>query len=293
MNKFIALSAPMRGAIWMLLACVFFAVVGILVRQISKEIHPFEIAFFRALIVLLIMLLWKGRSLQVLKVQQLRLHLVRAVFGVMASLLLFSAFAVMPIADVTALTFTAPLFATIGAVLFLGETIHLRRSLGTAVGFIGAMIILRPGIGDFEAASLMAIGAALGMAGSVLTIKGLSRTQSSNAIVFMGSLLMAPLSLVAALFYWTWPTLEQLSWLAAMGIASFAIQQCVTRAFAAADATVILPFDFSRLLFAALLGYLIFGEVPDFWTWIGGTVITVSVVYIASRESSDAKKIII
>ena len=145
-----SLSAPMRGAIWMLLACVFFAVVGILVRQISKDVHPFEIAFFRALIVLPIMLLWKGRSLQILKVQQLRPHLVRAASGVMASLLLFSAFAVMPIADVTALTFTAPLFATIGAVLFLGETIHLRRATGTAVGFIGAMIILRPGIGDCE-----------------------------------------------------------------------------------------------------------------------------------------------
>lgn len=101
----------------------------------------------------------------------------------------------------------------------------------------------------------MAIGAALGVAGSVLTVNGLSRTQSSNAIVFMGALLMAPLSLAAALFYWTWPTPEQLSWLVAMGIASFAIQQCVTRAFAAADATIILPFDFSRLLFAALLGF--------------------------------------
>ena len=75
-----------------------------------------------------------------------------------------------------------------------------------------------------------------------------------------------------------------------MGTASFGIQQCITRAFAAADATVILPFDFSRLLFAALLGFVIFGEVPDFWTWIGGTVITVSVVYIANRESNDAKK---
>jgi len=270
----------MRGAIWMLMACVFFAVVGILVRQISKDVHPFEIAFFRALTVLLIMLLWKGRSLQAMKVQQLHLHLLRAVSGVIASLLLFSAFAVMPIADVTALTFTAPLFATIGAVLFLGESIHLRRSLGTAVGFVGAMIILRPGIGDFEMASLMAI----------LTIKGLSRTQSSNAIVFIGALLMAPLSLVAAVFYWTWPTPEQLCWLAAMGTASFGIQQCITRAFAAADATVILPFDFSRLLLAALLGFVIFGEVPDFWTWIGGTVITVSVVYIANRESNDAKK---
>ena len=152
MNKFIALSAPMRGAIWMLLACVFFAVVGILVRQISKEIHPFEIAFFRALIVLLIMLLWKGRSLQVLKVQQLRLHLVRAASGVMASLLLFSAFAVMPIADVTALTFTAPLFATIGAVLFLGGTIHLRAAFvpsGGPPGSPGARSLgqrARPGI---------------------------------------------------------------------------------------------------------------------------------------------------
>ncbi len=275
----------------MLLACVFFAVVGILVRHISKEVHPFEIVFFRSLIILLIMLSWKGSSLRVLKVQQWRLHFARAGSGVMASLLLFSAFAVMPIADVTALTFTAPLFATIGAVLFLDETIHMRRGLGTVVGFIGAMIILRPGIGDFEAASLMALGAALGMACSVLAIKGLSRTQTSNAIVFIGALLMAPFSLIAALFYWSWPTFDQIALLSAMGVASFGIQQCVTRAFAAADATVVLPFDFSRLLFTALLGFLIFGEVPDFWTWIGGTIITVSVVYIASRESKEARKI--
>ena len=284
------LPAPLRGALWMVLSAFFFAILGALVRHLSKEIHPFEIAFFRTFGILIIMLVWKGRGLKNLQVQQFKLHMARAGFGTAAMLMMFSAFALMPIADVTALTFTAPLFTTIGAAVFLGEVLKARRIAATLIGFIGAMIILRPGIQDFDTPALLALGAAASVSGTMLCIKGLSRTESSNAIVFLNALMMTPLSLIPALFVWTMPAWETLALLLGTGVGGFCIQQCLTRAFAATEATAVLPFDFSRLLFTALLGYVVFSELPDIWTWVGGALVMASVVYIARRESQLAKK---
>ncbi|MCW9034311.1 MAG: DMT family transporter [Rhodospirillales bacterium] len=279
------LPPALRGALWMILGSVFFAILSAMVRQISHEIDPIQVAFFRTLGILVIMLVWKRKELKKIKVQQHTLHIFRALFGTAAMLMIFTAFSLMPIADVTALTFTTPLFATVGAAFFLGETLRARRIVATIIGFIGAMIILRPGIQDFDAPALLALGAAVCIAGSMLTIKGLSRTESSNAIVLINALLMTPMCLIPMLFVWTTPSWELLSWLAMSGVVGFGIQQCMTRAFAAAEATAVLPFDFARLLFTALVGFLVFNELPDMWTWIGGAVVMTSVVYIARREA--------
>jgi len=279
------LPAPLRGALWMCLSGLLFAVLSAIVRHTSADMHPFEISFFRTVIILLLMLAWKGHALRKLKIGQWKMHILRAVSGTTAMLCIFSAFALLPVAEVTALTFTAPLFATLGAGLFLGETLKMRRWVATLIGFAGAMIILRPGAEVLSEGAWLAVIASIALSVTVLSIKALTRTEASNTIILVNAFLMTLLSLIPALFVWTWPSPTLIGWMVLAGCVAFGIQQSLTRAFAAAEASAVLPFDFARLLFTALIGFLVFGEAPDIWTWIGGAVILAATVYIAHREA--------
>jgi drug/metabolite transporter (DMT)-like permease len=280
-----------RGALFMLGSGAAFAVMMAIVREVSHAIHPFEAAFFRNLIGLLFMLPWLLRAgPAVLRTGRFSVHALRAGFGLAAMLSLFYALSRLPLAETTALTFTAPLFATVGAALVLGERVRLRRWGATAIGFVGALIVLRPGRAAIDPAAFVALASAVFIAGAMLTIKALSRTEHPNAIVLIMGLLMTPASLVPAAFVWTWPSGGTWAWLVAMGLAATVGQVCLTRAFAAAEASAVLPVDFSRLVFVSILGYALFGEAPDLWTWVGAGVIVTATVYIAEREARLARK---
>jgi drug/metabolite transporter (DMT)-like permease len=280
------LSGALRGALSMIGAGASFAVMIVIVRHLSTEQHPFQIAFFRNLFGTVFMLPWIIRTGWAgLRTQRFGLHMVRALVGLAAMLCFFSAISLMPVAEVTALTFTAPLFATAGAALVLGETVRLRRWTATAIGFVGALIILRPGSQTITPAALIALTSAAFMAVALLTVKVLSRTENPNAIVLYMGLMLTPLSLIPALFVWTQPAPETWPWLVVMGLTATIGQLLMVRAFAAAEASAVLPFDFARLIFVAVLGFLLFGEHPDLWTWIGAAVIVTATVYIAHRES--------
>jgi len=274
-----------RGGVWMLGFCMTFAVLMAIIRHVSATLHPFEIAFFRNLFGLVVMLPWLLRAGAAgLRTQRLGMHVGRAVSGTAAMLCLFTAVAWMPLADATALTFTSPLFATVGAALILRETVRLRRWSATAVGFLGVLVILRPGAATIDPASLVALAAAL-IATSMLAMKSLSRTETPNAVVVYMGLLMTPMSLLPALFVWEWPSMTMLALLAAVGAIAALGQQMMVRAFASAEASAVLPFDFARLVFTAGLGFVFFGERPDAWTWVGAGIILTATVYIAHREA--------
>ena len=147
------------------------------------------------------------------------------------------------------------------------------------------MIILRPGAEAFGVPAVLALSAAAMMAVSVLMVKVLSRTESANTVVLYMGLLMTPLALVPALFVWTMPSPQLWVWMVLMGLAGTAGHLTLVRAFAAADASAVLPFDFSRLIFAAFLGYAFFAERPDVWTWVGAAVIFAATLYTAHRET--------
>jgi drug/metabolite transporter (DMT)-like permease len=263
-----------------------FAIMIVIVRHVSAEQHPFEIAFFRNMFGLAFMLPWIVRTgWEGLRTKRFRLHLFRALIGLSAMLCFFSAISLIPVAEVTALTFTAPLFATIGAALVLGEKVRLRRWTATAIGFVGTVVILRPGSATLTPAALTALASAAFMAVAILSVKALSRTENPNAIVLYMGLLLTPLSLVGALFVWTTPAPETWPWLVVMGLTATLGQLLMTRAFATAEASAVLPFDFARLIFVAIFGFLLFGERPDLWTWIGAAVIIAATVYIAHREA--------
>jgi len=284
--------APVRGGVLMVCACAGFAGMMAIVRKISPEIHPFEAAFFRNLCGILYMLPWFARAgFGSLHTGRPLMHVTRAVLGLGAMLLLFTALSLMPLADVTALSFTAPLFAIVGAAVILRERVGWRRWTATLLGFIGALVTIRPNADTFTQAALIALASAAAIAAAQLSVKSLSRTEDPNAIVLIMGLLMTPMSLVPAWFVWTWPDPATMGWIALMGLVATAGQVCLVRAMRAADASAVMPFDFSRLIFASLLGWAMFGEWPDAWTWVGSAVIVASTVYIARREAKRARRL--
>jgi drug/metabolite transporter (DMT)-like permease len=290
-TRFARLDAPLRGAFLMVGACAGFASMMAIVRQVSSDLHPFEAAFFRNLFGVVFMMPWILRAgWSQLRTGRPAMHLVRSACGLTAMLLLFTALSLLPLAEVTALSFTAPLFATVGAALALREKVGVRRWTATLLGFLGALVIVRPGIDTFTGAALIALASAVGVAAAQLSVKSLSRTEHPNAIVLIMGLLMTPMSLLPASFVWTWPSWTIFWWLLLMGLVATIGQVFLVRAMAAADASAVMPFDFSRLIFASLLGWLMFGEVPDAWTWAGAAIIVAATVYIARREAKLARR---
>ena len=268
------------------MSCACFSSMTALIRHLSQELHPFEIVFFRNALGLAFLLPWLLRvGLGRLRTRRYGLHGLRVVIGLTAMLCWFTAVTLMPIAEATALSFTAPLFGTLGAALVLREKVQGRRWAAIAVGFAGAMIILRPGIEALTGPALLVLAASVSMACGVLVVKTLSRTDSATAIVFYMGLLMTPLSLVPALFVWQAPALAGWLGLVALGGLATLGHLMFVRALATADASAVLPFDFSRLIFVAFLGFVFFGEQPDVWTWIGAAVIFMATLSTARREA--------
>jgi drug/metabolite transporter (DMT)-like permease len=280
------LPAPVRGALWMCAAATAFALMVTLVRHLTDGLHPLQVVFFRTAFGLLAMLPWLLRQgLGVMRTSRLRLHLLRALIGIFAMVGWFTTLSLMPLAEATALSFTAPIFTSVLAVLILGEVMRLRRWSATAIGFLGAVIILRPGGAAIEPAALLAVATAAIWASSTILIKVMARTESAGAITTYMVLLTTPMTLLAALFVWQNPSLEQLGWAALLGAAGSTGHFCMSRALATADATVVAPLDYLRLPIVALIAFIAFGEVPGVWVWLGGAVIAASSVYIAQREA--------
>lgn len=280
----------MRGAIWMLGAATFFATHGPLVRMVATDLDPLAIAFFRSLILFIFVLPWllRGRG-AVLRTKRPGAQIVRSIFSMSGLVFLILAQANLPLAEVSALTFAQPLFATVGAALILHETVRARRWTATFIGLAGVWIILRPGFEIVDPLFILPLISAALVATSNLMIKSLSAEDAPNTTVAWLIVMSVPITLVPALFAWSLPSLQSLVWLALLAGAGLIAHQCLTRSFVAADASAVLPYDYMRLVVTATLAYLAFGEVPTIWTWIGAAVIVAAVAYIARREAAAAK----
>lgn len=288
---FARLDAPVRAALLMIGACAGFSVMMAVVRLVSPEVHPLEAAFFRNFLGVLFMLPWLLRTRgSRMRTGRPAMHVIRAVLGITAMFLLFSAVSLLPLAEVTALSFTAPLFATVGAAAVLHEKVGRRRWAATLIGLLGALVIIRPGAHTFSPESLVALASAAAIAAAQLSVKALSRTEDPTAMVMIMGLLMTPMSLVPALFVWTWPSAHALAWMMGMAASATLGQVALVRALATADASAVMPLDFSRLIFVSLLGWLMFGETPDGWTYAGAAIIVASTVYIGRREARAARQ---
>ena len=282
---------PLQAIFWMLGSGLFFSSLNAAIRYLTASLHPFEIAFFRNLFGLAFMLPWLFRSgMAGLKTGRLKLYVWRTAIGLSSMLLSFSALALLPLSLAVALSFTAPLFTTMGAALFLGETVRVRRWTATLLGFAGVLVIVRPGAAPLNIGMLLMIASAALNAATTLIVKRLSGTESANAIVTYMVLLMTPMSLAPALFVWQAPPVSLWLLLVGLGLAGTLGHLCYVRALRLAEASAVLPFDYGRMIFSALIGYYAFSEIPDRWTWIGSAIIACSAIYIARRESQLAKR---
>jgi S-adenosylmethionine uptake transporter len=283
--------APVKGALWMLVSAAALAGLTGVVRHMSAGLHPFEIAFFRSFFGLLILAPWLMRSgLGVLRTKRLGLYTLRCALGVATMLMWFTAISMVPLADAVALGFTSPLFVILGAALFLGEVVRGRRLGATLCGFAGALIILRPGSGVLDLGAVLVLLSAVTLAGANLSVKELSRTEPVQAIVTYMVIFMVPLTFIPALLVWQTPTPAQLAELAGLAALATLGNYAMTRAVAVADASAVMPYDYARLPFVALIGFFVFGETSDAATWIGAWVIAVASLYLAHHESKAEQR---
>jgi drug/metabolite transporter (DMT)-like permease len=271
---------------WMMAAALSFTIMTTLVREAAHDIHPFEIGFFRVATNLLLMLPFAFRTgRRIFVTCNHRAYILRGLFGILFLVTYFPGAALIPVSDSQALFFTSPLFATVMAAVFLGEILHARRIIALIIGFCGAALILRPGFDNVNIGALLVLVGAFANAASNVTVRHTTRTDHPDVAVFYLMLYMTPLAVVPAVFVWTTPTLSQLGLLVSIGFFATLNQRFLSRAFAAAEATAILPFDFTRLIFATAIGWLAFAELPDIWVWVGGAVIFGASVYVAHREA--------
>jgi len=278
-----------RSLYAMALYAVIQSLVWALVRHLGDNMSTATLFFFRNLVGLAtaVPLLMNG-GFGLFKTQRFSLHLLRASAAFTGGLAVFYAVAHVPLATVVAITYTAPIFASLFAMVVFREGITLARISILIVGFLGTMMVLRPSF-DVETGGLVgAVIAAVATAVAFLTVKHLSSTERSGTIVAYPFLLILPVSTILALLDWTMPTLADIPLLIVMGIGISAGQYFMARAFALADASVVLPVDFLRLLVAAFVGALAFGDVIDSWVLAGAAVILAATVYGAKKERAAA-----
>lgn len=275
----------------MLASAALFALMVVTIRLASTHMHAFEVAFLRNLFGLLFalpLLLRAGRSLLV--TNKLPLYFSRCLIGIVSMLCGFWAIANLPLAQAVAISYSTPIFVTVGAVLVLGEVVRMRRWSAVAIGFIGVLVIVRPGTEGFSLASLVALVAAIASAAVAISIKILSRTERSDAIVLFTTLIWVPLSLLPALWVWVWPSAAGWGWGAAAGLLGTLAHMCWTRALKAGDASALTPLSFAQLPLVAVFGWWLFDEALDRYTATGALIIFASTLYIAQREAMLARR---
>ncbi|MDP6786162.1 MAG: DMT family transporter [Rhodospirillales bacterium] len=279
--------STLRGMIFMLVAGFFGTVMAASVRNLTSDLHPFEIAFFRALfgcVFLSPLVIRQGLGL--LKSRRMGLQALRGCLQGAATMIFFTALSLAPLAKVAALNFSAPLFATVLAIVVLGEAVRLRRITALAVGFAGTMVIVRPGFGGLDLGSMLILINAATLATTTILIKILLRSDTSLTTTIHGFLFTLPITAVASLFVWQTPSWPDMAWLVAIGVFGGLTHLFFAKALDDAEVTAVLPMGFAKLIWASVIGYLIFAETPDAWTWVGGAMIFSATTYIAFRERS-------
>jgi drug/metabolite transporter (DMT)-like permease len=277
---------PFKGIALILLSTVFLGTSDVTAKYLSATLPSIEIAWIRFLVFALIMTpaMVPGTPLYALRTPRPGFQLMRGVALLGSSLLFISGLRYLPIAEASATGFVSPLFVTALSIIFLGESVGIRRWLATATGLLGVLIILRPGTGAFHVAAFFPIVSALCWAITLIMTRMMSGRE--HAITTMTYSSIAGLCVLSVLvpFGWVAPSWHDILFGILIGVASTAGQWIVVLAFRYADASVLAPFSYSQLVWVSILGFLIFGEVPDVWTVVGAAFIVGSGLYTAHRE---------
>jgi drug/metabolite transporter (DMT)-like permease len=277
---------PLRGIALILASTVFLGTSDVTAKYLSATLPSIEIAWIRFLTFALIMVpaMPPGSPLYALPSDRRGLQLVRGAALLASSLLFISGLRFLPIAEASATSFVSPLFVTALSIFFLGESVGLRRWLATAAGLIGVLIILRPGSGAFHPAAFFPLVSALAWACTLIMTRMLSGRERAVTTMTYSSLAGIGILSVLVPFVWVAPSWHDILFGILIGIASTAGQWIVVLAFRYADASVLAPYSYTQLLWVSMLGFIVFGEVPDVWTVTGAAFIVASGLYTAHRE---------
>ncbi|MET0444705.1 MAG: DMT family transporter [Pseudorhodoplanes sp.] len=271
-----------------------FAMMGALGRYLGSAVPLGEIVFCRGLFALIPIVLffgWRGQLSGALRTSRFSAHLVRGSFSVIGTFCTFGALARLPIADVTAIAFIAPLITVVFAAIFLKEKVHVYRWSAVAVGFSGVILMLSPYFHNHAALdTAMTIGLVLALmnaftaGGATIQIRRLTSTETSASIVVIMTLIVMAASLVTAPFGWRMPTGWELTLLIGIGIFGGLGQMLFTESYRYAPASFLAPFDYTAMLWAFLLGFWMFGEVPTIYVVIGAIIVAAAGIFVILRE---------
>ena len=281
-------------AIFLIITSVFFGTVMLSFLKIAQEdVNVYVAGFFRFFLGLVIILPYIIKKKDaVLKTTHLKQHFLRAVLGLPAMLLYFSALVLLPIEKLTAISFVVPLIVTILAVFFLGEKIYIYRTLALILGFSGMLVIIRPGFVDISIGVYMVLFSALLWSINIIITKKISKDDSAITILAYQSIFMSLLSFFIVLFFWEMPSLKTFIYLILAAMCGTVLHLTLNHAFKLVDVSMTQPYSFLNLVFASIIGFFVFDEIPDLYTWIGALIIFTGVLIISYREMKLDKEII-
>ncbi|MDB9975753.1 DMT family transporter [Candidatus Thioglobus sp.] len=285
-------SSQTKAIILNILSIILFSIMVIFIRKASENLHILEIVFFRNLLAFIVMLpILKSIGIAAIKMKNTKLFFIRGFFGAIGMIAGFTCLTLIPLAQATAISFSQPLFITIGATIFLGEIIKARRIAAIIVGIIGMLIILQPGFNSLSFGIILAIISALALSVNALIVKKLTLTDTPHTIIIWMVIMLIPITFIPAIPVWEWPSFE--TWLYLWGIAILGTLAHFswTESYAIAEITSLEPIGFIKLPIMALFGWMIFSEIPGTWTWVGGLIIFMSTIYISHREAKAAKSL--
>ena len=280
-----------QGALWLVSGGFIFTSTSAMIRLLSAQVESVQTAFFRAAlsVILLLPMIAAGR-VKPWHSKRIVGHFWRTAMGTGSMVLGFYAVSMLPLADATAIAFSQPLFSVVVAALVLGEKVRWRRWSATVIGFAGVLVMVRPGEGSLQLGALVALANAAAVSLSILLVRRLSDSETPLMILTQFAIFSTILLTVPAILVWRWPDLW--GWVLAVGIALSATvgQYFWVQAFKAGEMSAVAPFEYMRLPFAVFVGWLIWGEMPVIWTYLGASIVIGSALYIAHREHQLARQ---
>jgi len=281
-------------AIFLIIISVFFGTLMLTFLKLAQEdVNVYTAGFFRFLLGLIIISPYIFKTkFEVFKTKHIKKHFVRSALNLPAMLLYFSTLVMLPIEKVTAISFIVPFIVTVLAVFFLGEKIYIYRTLALILGFCGMLIILRPGLIDISIGVYMALFSSFLWSVVIIITKKISKDDSSITILSYQSVFMSIFSFFIVLFFWETPSLITFVYLFFAALAGTILHLALNHAYKLVDVSMTQPYSFLSLVFASIIGYFVFSEIPDLFTWLGAAVIFIGVLIISYREMKLDKEIV-
>lgn len=279
---------PVRAILMMVGSLLFFAAMDALVKDLGTRYPTMQIVFFRSVFafVPILLVILHGRSLNALKVHSVGGHILRSLVGIGAMFCFFHAYARMPLADVVAISFAAPVFVVALSVPLLGEKVGPRRWTAVLVGFLGVLVMIQPDASLLNSVAVVPLIGTLFFALAMIVLRKLGRTETSVSVAFSFTLACTLASGAVLPFVWTAPDLTDLLLLIAVGLLGGIGQILMTAAFKHGDVAVIAPFEYTAMIWATLLGFVFWGDVPGLNIWIGVAIVMASGLFILFREAN-------